>query len=363
MSPSRHVFSQNFLKTSGKKIVDGSGEEIILKGIGLGGWLLQEGYMLKTPYSIMGAEHEIKEQIELLIGADRTAEFYKQYHENYVREIDIQLISEWGFNSIRLPMHYDKLTPRDNPYTYLEEGFLTIDNLLNWCEKYGIYLILDLHGAPGGQSDEPISDYDSDYPSLWESEENKARTIDLWRKLAQRYADKEFIGGYDLINEPKWELGPANAPLRQLYMDITSAIREYDQNHIIFVEGNWFATAFDGLTPPWDDNMVYSFHKYWNSNDDGAIGYLLALRNNYNTPLWLGETGENSNVWFTECVELMDKHGIGWAWWPHKKIDNISGPLSAPMVPQYQQLLNYWNGSTSKPSSDFAIHGIASAGG
>ena len=126
--------------------------------------------------------------------------------------------------------------------------------------------------------------------------------------LAERYVDKEWIGGYDVINEPHWDLG-TNAPaLRELYIRITDAIREVDNNHIIFIEGNYFATTFDGLMPPWDDNMAYSFHKYNNETDQGTIQYLINIRNANNRPLWLGEFGENSNDWFRETVELMDEN-------------------------------------------------------
>ncbi|MFC2084169.1 cellulase family glycosylhydrolase [Bacteroidota bacterium] len=352
-----NINGQGFLKTSGKTIVDGNNNEVLLKGIGLGGWLLQEGYMLQTS-SFANAEHEIRETISDLIGEEKTQEFYEKYWENYVREIDIQKISEWDFNSIRLPMHYNKLTNLENNNTYYEKGFEQIDLLLEWCKKYELYLILDLHGAPGGQSAEGISDYDPTKPSLWESETNKEITVKLWRKLAERYANETWIGGYDVINEPACDLGPTNQPLRELYIDITEAIREVDTNHIIFIEGNWYATTFTGLTPPWDDNMAYSFHKYWNPNDHGSIGGYLSLRQNSGIPLWLGETGENSNSWFADCVKLLNDNNIGWAWWPHKKIASISGPLSSPMLPEYQQLLNYWKGTAPKPSVDYAFNAL-----
>jgi aryl-phospho-beta-D-glucosidase BglC (GH1 family) len=338
---SNNTFAQGYLKVDGNKIINDVNNNFILKGMGIGGWLVQEGYMLKTPYSIMGAEHEIKNEIEKLVGKEKTIELYNLYQQNYVRKIDIDKLAEWGFNSIRLPLHYNKLISEVLPITYNEEGFQIIDELLDWCEENKMYLILDLHAAPGGQSDEPISDYDDTKLSLWESEVNKNLTVELWKKIAERYANEEWIGGYDLINEPKWELGADNGPLRDLYIRITDAIREVDNNHIIFIEGNWFATDFAGLTPPWDDNMVYSFHKYWNETDIGTINYLLEIRNKTNLPLWLGETGENSNDWFRECVKLMEENNIGWAWWPHKKIDNISGPLSSPMVEGYQDLLDY----------------------
>lgn len=354
--------SQSFLHTSGKKIVDGNGQEVFLEGIGLGGWLLMEGYMLHTS-GFANAQWEIKEKIENLIGETNAETFYQAYHENYVRKADIDAIADWGFNSVRLPFHYNILSPPDSPGVFIEKGFQIIDSVLSWCEANQLYLILDMHAAPGGQSNEPISDYNPAYPSLWESSLNKDRTVGIWRKLAERYHNEQWIGGYDLLNEPKWDLGPNNQPLRDLYIRITDTVRAVDNNHIIFIEGNWFATDFNGLTPPWDDNMVYSFHKYWNSNDQGAIGYLVSMRNQFDVPLWLGETGENSNAWFVDCVELMHANNIGWAWWPHKKIDAIAGPLSAHLLPGYQVLLDYWNGQGGQPSVQFATNALIQQAG
>ena len=303
---------------------------------------------------------KIRAKIVDLVGEANADIFYEAYRANYVNRVDINAIGDWGFNSIRLPLHYNLLTPPDQPGVYLEEGFAVIDSLLQWCEENQIYLIIDLHAAPGGQSDEPISDYDPDQPSLWEDPANQDRTVEIWRKIAERYHDKQWIGGYDLLNEPKWNLPPNNQPLRNLYERITDTIRTVDNNHILFIEGNWFATDFSGLTPPWDDNMSYSFHKYWNGNNQSAIQYLVDIRNQYNVPLWLGESGENSNVWFTDCIELMQFNDIGFCWWPHKKVSSISGPLSALIPNGYQACLNYWNGTGPRPSQQQAFDGLMS---
>ncbi len=348
--------SQNFLKAQGKKIVNSNGEEVYLKGMGLGGWLLEEGYMLQMS-GFANSPTEIRSKIEGLIGKENTDEFYKIYHANYVKEKDIKKLKEWGFNSIRLPMHYKWLTPKDQPGIYLEEGFQTIDSLLSWCKKNEIYLILDLHAAPGAQSRDNISDSDGE-ARLWTDPANQTRTVELWKTIAARYKDEEWIGGYDLINETAYDLGPVNQALRDLYIRITNAIREVDNNHIVFIEGNWYATDFNGLTPPWDNNMVYSFHKYWNETNTSSIGYLLNIRNQYNVPLWLGETGENSNQWFAENIELMAQNNIGWAWWPHKKIGSISAPLNVPVTPDYQKLLDYWSGRAAKPTVEFAKNAL-----
>jgi len=355
---SRQSFSQGFLKASGKVITDGQGKEIILRGLGIGGWWLQEGYMFETS-GFAGPQHVFRKKIEDLIGVDNTNVFYDAFLNNFVTRRDIDSIASWGFNSIRLAMHYNLLIDAADADTFLVKGFRMIDSLVVWCRENQIYLILDLHAAPGGQGhDAPISDYDTSKPSLWESEENQDLTVMLWKEIARRYARETVIGGYDLINEPNWDLGSSNEVLRALYERITEAVRESDTNHIIFIEGNWFATDFKGLTPPWDDNMVYSFHKYWSACNTQSIQYLLDIRTTHNVPLWLGETGENSNSWFTTLVKLLDQHGIGWANWPYKKLGSVAGPLTIPKPGGYQVLLDYWNGEAAKPTPAFAYDAL-----
>jgi aryl-phospho-beta-D-glucosidase BglC (GH1 family) len=354
-----HVSGQEFLSTNGKAIVNESGDTIILRGMGLGGWMLQEGYMMQTS-GFANAQYQLREKIEELIGEADTELFYDSWRANHVRKVDIDSLKAWGFNSVRLPMHYNLYTRpvEDEPiygqHTWLETGFALTDSLINWCRQNQMYVILDLHAAPGGQGyDQGISDYDPTKPSLWESEENRNKTVALWKKLAERYADEPVVAGYDLINETNWNM-TGNTPLRDLYYEITDSIRSVDTNHILFIEGNWFANDFTGLTPPWDDNMVYAPHKYWSFNDQKSIQWVLSMREQYHVPLYFGECGENSNVWFRDAVRLFEDYGIGWAWWPMKKIESIAGPLSVPKSDEYQALLDYWGGTGTEPSAAYA---------
>ena len=353
---SLQINAQDFLQTNGTAIVNSTtGDTVILRGMGLGGWMVQEGYMLQTA-EFASPQHQIKAKIEEVIGTANTEIFYDKWLKNHCRKADIDSLAAWGFNSVRLPMHYNLYTLpiEDEPIvgqnTWLDKGFEMTDSLIAWCAANNMWVVLDLHAAPGGQGyDEAISDYDPNKPSLWESTANRAKTVALWKKLAERYVDEPWIGGYDLLNEVNWNL-PGGTLLRNLYGDITDSIRAVDNNHIIFIEGNWFANDFTGLTPPWDDNMVYSPHKYWSINDQGSIQWVLDLRDEYNIPLYLGESGENSNVWFRDAIRLLEDRGIGWAWWPMKKIEAIAGPLSIKKSTGYENLLNYWKGNGPQPS-------------
>jgi endoglucanase len=367
-------YSQGFLKANNTKIVNGNNQEVLLRGIGLGGWMLQEPYMLGLS-DVATNQTQIRSKIQALIGETNTTEFYNAWLGNHVRKVDVDSLKAWGFNSIRLPMHYNLFTlpieqePVPGQDTWLDKGFALTDSLLKWCKANQIYLILDMHAAPGGQGkDAAISDYDNSKPSLWQNVLNQQKTVNLWRKIAERYAGETWIGGYDLINETNWGFQnasgdpngcgeSANIPLRQLLVDITTAIRQVDNNHLLFIEGNCWANNYSGIFPLWDANMAVSFHKYWNYTTTATIQNFLNYRTQYNVPLWMGEGGENSNSWDRNAIELLEQNNIGWAWWPVKKL-GLNCPLEVKVNPGFQNIITYWKGNGSQPAASTAFNSL-----
>jgi hypothetical protein len=351
------------LRTQGTQIVNSNNEEVLLRGYGPGGWQIMEGYMMQSS-GFAGSQHEIKDKLIDLMGESNTETFFTQWRANHFTQRDVDSLAAWGFNSIRIPMHYNLFTlpieeePVAGENTWIETGFELIDDVLAWAAPHDIYVILDMHAAPGGQgTGSEINDYDPTKPSLWESQENRDKLVALWTRIADRYKNNEWIGGYDLINETHWDL-PGNTLLREVFEDITAGIRSVDTNHIIFIEGNSYANDHSGLTPPWDDNIVYSFHKYWNTNNPGDLDWILPLRAQQNVPLWMGESGENSNTWFTDAVSLFEDNNIGWAWWAVRKIGDIDSPYAVDINPGYQDILDYWQGNGSQPTATEAFNSM-----
>ena len=363
--------AEGFLHAQGKEIVDGTGRPVLLRGMGLGGWMLQEGYMLNAGGL---PQHVMRQKMTELIGPQRTSEFYTAWLDNDVTKADIDFMAASGFNSVRLPMHYELFTPavEDEPVrgkiTFKEDGFKRIDALLKWCADNHIYLILDLHAAPGGQgNDLPIADRDPAKPSLWDGPQNQDKMVALWAELARRYKDSPWIGGYDLLNEPNWgfqsntdthgcsETG--NAPLSALYARTIKAVRAVDTNHLIFVEGNCWGNNYKGMTPNWDGNLALSFHKYWNNTTPDTIQEYVNLRDQFNKPLWNGESGENSNEWFAADIRMVESRDIGWSWWPLKKF-GINNPLQIDANPGVKAVTDYWTGKGPKPTADDAYKAL-----
>jgi aryl-phospho-beta-D-glucosidase BglC (GH1 family) len=359
---------KDFLRVEGQRIVNDGGE-VLLRGMGLGGWVLQEPYMLRLP-SGMRNQSQFRDSLVSLVGEERTAEFYRAWWRNGIQKRDIDSLAAWGFNHVRMPMHYNLYTlpidkePVPGEQTWLTEGFAITDSLLAWCAANRIYLFLDLHAAPGGQGND-VAISDASPVKLWQDERNVEKSVALWRKLAERYRDEEWIGGYDIINEPNWgftdpEGDPNgtgeqnNAPLHDYLVRVTRAIREVDTNHIVVIEGNGWGNNYNGVWPlDWDSNTVISFHRYWIPNTQDTIERFLTMRKEQNAPLWMSESGENSNEWFTEAVALLESNNIGWCWWTYKRLGSGT-PMEITPGDGYLRLLDYWRGEAEKPSPDEA---------
>ncbi|MDC1106833.1 cellulase family glycosylhydrolase [Prolixibacteraceae bacterium] len=342
------------LRTEGKLIKNDQGEKVILRGIGTGNWVLMEGYMMKTA-GVTGTQHEFRQKLIDTIGESATDDFFEKWWHNHMTKADVDSMAQWGFNSLRLAMHYNQFTPpieresasnlSKHEYTWYESGFERVDQVLSWCKANNMYLILDLHAAPGGQGrNADISDYDPNKLSLWEDVNNRHKMVALWKKLADRYKNEAWIGGYDLLNETNWsELkNDNNQMLWSLLEECTDAIRSTGDNHIVFLEGNDWANNYDGLPETlWDDNIAISFHKYWNNVDANSLDWIIEKSDKYDVPLWLGESGENSNVWYTHLIKLCESKDIGWSWWPVKK-NGINNVMYVEEPKAYKRLVDGW---------------------
>src|SRR5207249_8671092 len=178
-------------------------------------------------------------------------------------------------------------------------GLRTVRQSCRLVPERGVYVILDMHAAPGGQTGDNIDD-SFGYPFLFGRRESQELTVSLWRKLAARYRDQPAVIGYDLLNEPiahYFDAASLNPKLEPLYRKIVSGIREVDRNHMIFLGGAQWDTNFKVFGAPFDRKLVYTFHKYWMTVNQGAIQEYLNFRDKYNVPVWMGESGENTDEW------------------------------------------------------------------
>ncbi|MBO9596634.1 MAG: cellulase family glycosylhydrolase [Cohnella sp.] len=344
---------QGYVKAAGRKLVNEAGQEVLLRGVGFGSWMLPEGYMWRFP-NAGDRPRRIEAMVRELIGEEKAERFWSLYYERYIAEADIARIAREGFNSVRLPLHWRVLMEEGEPAVYKESGFRILDQVIAWCREHRLYVVLDLHGAPGGQTGTNIDDSERDLPELFTDERYRRLTIELWRTLAKRYKDEWIVAGYDLLNEPlpDW-FAKYNPLVMPLYRDMIQAIREEDPRHMIILEGAHWATDWTIFDECPDDNLMLQFHKYWNNPDTESIRKFLDKRDEWNVPIYMGEGGENNKDWYAGAFRLYEDHDISWNFWTWKKMDTDNSPCSIRKPEGWEKLVAYLEGG-EKPSPDTA---------
>lgn len=319
--------SPKFVTISGQNLIQPDGSKLFIMGTNLGNWLNPEGYMFKFDKTNSG--RFINEMFSQLVGPDATAEFWKAFKDNYITREDVQFIKNTGANTIRLPFHYKLFTDEDYMgLTANQDGFARVDSVIGWCRDAGLYLILDMHDAPGGQTGDNIDD-SYGYPWLFESKASQDLYCDIWRRIADRYKNEPVILGYELFNEPIAPYFPnmeeLNGKLEDVYKMGVKAIREVDTNHIILLGGaQWNGNFKPFKDSKFDDKIMYTCHRYGGEPTKAAIQTIINFRDSVNLPMYMGEIGHNTDEWMATFCQTMKDNNIGYTFWPYKKMDGSS---------------------------------------
>jgi endoglucanase len=328
--------SAQFARTDHQQIVDAAGKPLLLRATNLGNWLVPEGYMWLLEGGPQSPS-EIRTLVLELLGPEASAAFWQKYRENYVTREDLALLHRAGFNAIRVPLHYSLFESDD------AEGFKLLDRLIIWSRAEDLYVILDLHAAPGGQTGTNIDD-SVGYPWLYQSPPEQEHLIAIWRRLATHYRDEPTVLGYDLLNEPIPhfpKLAPLNSSLEPLYKKVSGEIRKVDAHHILFLGGAQWDGNFSVFGKPFDTNVAYTFHKYWTAPEESVLRQYIDFRERYDVPIWMGESGENTDRWIAQFVEALDRNNIGWAFWPYKKMEKSSAVVSIIPPADWGQIVEF----------------------
>lgn len=335
----------DFVRVEGQNLIQPNGERLFIKGTNLGNWLNPEGYMFG--FTKTSSARFIDEMFNQMVGPDFTADFWKQFKDNYITHDDICFIKQTGSNTVRLPFHYKLFTNEDYMgLTENQDGFSRIDSLVKWCKQENLYLILDMHDAPGGQTGDNIDD-SYGYPWLFESHKSQQLYCDIWKQIAEKYKDEPTILGYELFNEPiahyfenKEEL---NSKLEDVYKKGVKAIREVDNNHIILLGGaQWNGNFKPFKDATFDNKIMYTCHRYGGEPIPEAIAEIIHFRDSVNLPMYMGEIGHNTDEWMSRFCKTMEDNNIGWTFWPYKKIEKecfiaITPPENWDLVIKYAE--------------------------
>lgn len=344
--------ASKFVMVDGPDLITPDGTKLFIKGTNLGNWLNPEGYMFG--FGRTNAPRQINDLFCELVGPDFTADFWSKFKDNYITRKDIEYIASTGANTIRLPFHYKLFTDEDYMgLTSAQDGFARVDSVVEWCRDNNLYLILDMHDAPGGQTGDNIDD-SYGYPWLMESEKSQQQFCDIWRNIADYYKDEPVILGYELINEPIathfTNQDELNSKLEPLHKRAVAAIREVDPNHIILIGAPQWNSNFEPLKDTdYDPQLMFTCHRYGGEPTPEAIRSYIEFRDKSNRPMYMGEIGHNTDQWQADFVKTMVDNNIGYTFWPYKKRDR-SCMMGIGMPEEWKEVVRFSEG----PHATFA---------
>lgn len=322
---SNKISSKDFLLADGTQIISKKGDKVRLRGVNLGGWLVQETWMCP----VKGSKAQV-ETIEILIdrfGVEKAEELLSVYEDNWITTVDLNNLQEIGINIVRVPFGYWNLQTLDGTWKRDKKGeidFSRLDWIVNECGKRGIYVILDLHGTPGFASDSHSSGKVNSsmlFDSSAVGESFRDATVDLWREVARHFRGNPTVAAYDVINEPMAKT--SDEELWELYDRIYQAIREIDSQHLISFEAVWEIYNLPDPSEYGWKNVLYQTHDYaWNGNikdfSDTKIVNAMWM-DEYNVPLIVGEfTGFYNPSDWEYMLSQYDKAGVNWILWTYK---------------------------------------------
>ncbi len=349
----------SFIKADGKNLrtQSGQGDIINLRGTNAGGYLLQEFWM--TPSGASDSVYDQSTIIENLterFGEDGAAELINAFEENYWTEADFANCAGMGMNCIRLPFWWRNIANEDGSFIGYDENaedpyakaFERLDWFVQTAGKYGLYVILDMHGAPGSQNGSDHSGVDgkdtkeaaSKFFFGDEAASNQELYYQLWKVIADRYEGNATVAGYDLLNEPyctyRYNSSKSGDELHDILWNVYDkaydVIRAEDPDHVIIMEATWDPVDLPNPDDRGWENVMYEYHNYlYDDYDNLGGGQILNMENKvnaignagYNVPSYMGEFNyfNNYEAW-DEGLQLLTEYGINWTSWTYKTVNN-----------------------------------------
>jgi hypothetical protein len=326
-------------------------------------------------------EKIIRRAFQSVYGKAEADMFFHIFQETFFTAADFEILKKCGANFIRVPFNYRLFIDDNQPDILKSEGFELFDRLFKLCAQYQIFVMIDLHAAPGSQNPDWHSDNSVGMPLFWEYSVFRNQTVDLWHAIAGRYCNEPYLMGYDLLNEPAmadWDV------LNAFYDNAINRIRTVDKNHLIVLEGSFFSMDFSKLKYFNDTNLAIGFHYYptvWNpdllnaSMDRGirknkiraGLSGILDQTERFGRPVLCGEFGyaakdcgspELAVELLTDTLDLLEEYQVDWLLWCYKDIGYM-GMLSPRRGSEWTRLADKieedWTQAVEKDQAQFLL--------
>ncbi|MGO9527920.1 MAG: cellulase family glycosylhydrolase [Verrucomicrobiia bacterium] len=314
----------------------GTGDVVQLRGVNLGTWLIMEGWMCPMDSSgVYSDNYSVIQELDTRFTTSPEQSLIRTYQYTWITTNDLDNIRAMGMNYVRVPFWWGDVQTLSGAWR--GDAFDRMDWVVSNAWQRGLYTILDLHGAPGGQNSSE-STGQQNQNQYWTSSSDQNQTAIIWSNVAAHFAGNPAVAGYDLINEPSG--APTQTAIWSAYNSLYQTVRAVDTNHMIMMEGTWTGTGTNGesLNWQWDvlpnptqynwSNVVYEMHSYPGTNslsgeEAEADKQVSDFQNHqsWNVPCLIGEFNcyGTTNAW-PYFVQQFDTNNMSWSVWSYKAI-------------------------------------------
>jgi endoglucanase len=247
------------LKTDGTKWVDADGKQVLLKGTNLGNWLVQEFWMSGQGGNGVTDQCTLEAKLTERFGYAEKERLIKLYRDSWITERDWDQMKAFGLNVVRLPILWSVIEDEKKPKTLRADAWNYLDWSIAQAKKRGMYVILDLHGAAGGQTPNDHTGC-ANQNKYWVDASAQDRTRWLWQQIAARYKDEPVVAAYDPLNEP-WGSTPEAMVTR--VEELVKTIRAIDPKHIVLLPSHYGSIdAYGDPAAKGFTNVAFEIHPY-----------------------------------------------------------------------------------------------------
>ncbi len=324
------------IKVEGTRLVGSSNKTVVMKGINLGGWFVEEIWMLPIVDEAPAGsnlpkilDHEsLWEVVEMRFGKAGVTRIRNAWRDNWIVEDDFKRIKSIGFNHIRLPFLHTLI---DEP-----NGMKRLKTAVEWARNNGLYVLLDMHGAPGSQSMDHHTGK-TGRNKLWTDPANVDEMARKWVRLAKEFKNDTTVFAYDLMNEPMG--APTKEAIFDVYNKVIPQLRKADPNKPVMVEDGYkgmelFKKPSElGWGPTIGSVHFYNFGaKKKEEHASALLSWMpitVGIQKNLNVPMYAGEFNVEPNSspeTMRGIVDILQKEGWSWAIWTYKAFSK-NGPL------------------------------------
>nr|AJD14768.1 beta-1 3-glucanase [Glaciozyma antarctica PI12] len=239
-----------------------------VRGVSLGGWLVLESFI--TPSMFKGIDPRIVD--EWTFGQHQTKAVAQtalmRHWTTWITEADFAAIAAAGLNHVRIPIGYWAFQVATGE-PFVQGSLFFLDRAIAWAAKYNLKVMIDLHGAPGGQNG-----FDNSGRAgvlKWTTTYNQQRTRNVLQTISAEYAKLKYrnvVTAIQVINEPAGYYAGVPEIVRKFYTSAYGIIRRHGTKHpnsILFT----MSDAFMGMdywagfmSGPGYTDVAFDIHQY-----------------------------------------------------------------------------------------------------